>query len=679
MPARLLRLEERIVLDAAAPDPPGPHAPVPDPVAPTPAQALLHALADLAAPVIAPHHAHEHAAGAGDGQADAVHSPPENPLAAVLSPDTNAGDAPQRILVVSSSLAQAETLAEAAANHVTTLVFNAQELTLAELFRQIHDAADGRPVESIALATHGIAGGGFELVNGAGIDLASLANTELRQFWQQLGELVGPNGRIDLLACDAGRGPEGEALVAALEQISGVNVAASVDGTGNESLGADWLLETDGVAAGALYFDHQRLAGFDEVLALPDVNDSDPSPSATGGAGPVLVDPAINVDDGGAGPLLGAAVRIRNGFVPGEDRLSFDEDLAWSNYGISGEYHADTGELILIGPASGEAFQQVLRTVAYENISDTPHTTPREIFFVIGDDFGAVRYCQETGHYYRAVSGNWGWAGAAAAAEGQSIGGLNGYLATIMSAQENAVVAPLVGLLPAFPVQAGWLGASGTIADGIWEWSVGPEAGTHFWESGPVAGAYANWAAGNPDVAADSFLTIVPGGQWDDSMAGPITGLIAEFGGLPTDTEGVLTASVTVDVVVPNHAPVLDNSGLMSLSSINEDDHGSPGNTVASIISSAGGDRITDYNADPEGIAIIGLDDAHGTWQFSIDGGNTWSDAGSISPASALGVPAVGPTPAWPVATRRSASRRNRPRYTSTASTMRRCSTMRAS
>ena len=48
----------------------------------------------------------------------------------------------------------------------------------------------------------------------------------------------------------------------------------------------------------------------------------------------------------------------------------------------------------------------------------------------------------------------------------------------------------------------------------------------------------------------------------------------------------------------------------------------SPGNSVASLVSQLG---LADADGDPLGVAITSVDDNHGTWQFSTDGGANWS------------------------------------------------------
>ena len=75
----------------------------------------------------------------------------------------------------------------------------------------------------------------------------------------------------------------------------------------------------------------------------------------------------------------------------------------------------------------------------------------------------------------------------------------------------------------------------------------------------------------------------------------------------------------------------------MSLTTITEDDTNNAGQTVASIISSAGGDRITDVDSGSlEGIALTATNDGNGHWEYSIDGGTNWTDVGVVSDASAL-------------------------------------------
>ncbi len=105
-----------------------------------------------------------------------------------------------------------------------------------------------------------------------------------------------------------------------------------------------------------------------------------------------------------------------------------------------------------------------------------------------------------------------------------------------------------------------------------------------------------------------------------------------------TGSGGALSANlgaVQIDITSVNDAPVLDNSSFMSLTTITEDNTNNSGNTVASIIASAGGDRIIDADAGAvEGIAITSISGTNGTWQYNT--GSGWTDVDTVSTASAL-------------------------------------------
>ena len=83
--------------------------------------------------------------------------------------------------------------------------------------------------------------------------------------------------------------------------------------------------------------------------------------------------------------------------------------------------------------------------------------------------------------------------------------------------------------------------------------------------------------------------------------------------------------------------PVLDDSGDMALTTILENHTNNPGDLIANVIASAGGDRITHQDSGAvEGIAVILVDDTFGTWQYSTDGGSVWIDFGNVSDLNAV-------------------------------------------
>ncbi|MEZ6135354.1 MAG: LamG-like jellyroll fold domain-containing protein [Pirellulaceae bacterium] len=93
---------------------------------------------------------------------------------------------------------------------------------------------------------------------------------------------------------------------------------------------------------------------------------------------------------------------------------------------------------------------------------------------------------------------------------------------------------------------------------------------------------------------------------------------------------------VTINSAAINDAPVLDNTGNMTLASVAQNSSGNGGSTVANILDSTGVSRVVDVDSGASrGIAVYATDTANGTWQYSIDGGNNWLDFGSPTLSSA--------------------------------------------
>ena len=174
----------------------------------------------------------------------------------------------------------------------------------------------------------------------------------------------------------------------------------------------------------------------------------------------------------------------------------------------------------------------------------------------------------ENGHYYEFVSTSGiTWDQAKIAAEAKTLYGLNGYLVTITSATENALMVSMAG-------GNGWIGASDATSEGIWKWVTGPEAGTQFWTGDTSAGTsvtsnsgsvyngqYANWASGEPNNSGDEdvahfYYSDTNAGEWNDftsTNTSSITGYIVEYGGL----SGTLTAAnLTITVASVNDLPI---------------------------------------------------------------------------------------------------------------------------
>ena len=97
------------------------------------------------------------------------------------------------------------------------------------------------------------------------------------------------------------------------------------------------------------------------------------------------------------------------------------------------------------------------------------------------------------------------------------------------------------------------------------------------------------------------------------------------------------TAVTAITINGVNDAPLLDTLGVMTLTTINEDDIANQGDLISDIIQSAGGDRITDFDTGAEeGFAIVGRNFGNGEWEYSTNGGTSWVTVSSVSETNAL-------------------------------------------
>ena len=266
-----------------------------------------------------------------------------------------------------------------------------------------------------------------------------------------------------------------------------------------------------------------------------------------------------------------AKVQINN--LKSGDTLTFADTAA-----IKGSYNSATGVLTLTGQANSADYETALRSVSFSSSgaagSSAIDTTDREFSFTIGS---AIPFDVEVGgkfetHYYEFVTAKGiTWDAAKAAAEARTLYGMQGYLATITSKEENTyVTSKLAG--------QGWFGASDAESEGIWKWVTGPEAGQQFWldktnagtssetfQGSPVNGMYSNWSSGEPNNAdgsrgGEDVAHFYIDGTWNDYAAtntGSISGYIVEYGGFQNETNPTITGTATMHV---NDAPVVENA-----------------------------------------------------------------------------------------------------------------------
>lgn len=106
---------------------------------------------------------------------------------------------------------------------------------------------------------------------------------------------------------------------------------------------------------------------------------------------------------------------------------------------------------------------------------------------------------------------------------------------------------------------------------------------------------------------------------------------------------GESTATVTIEVHGVNDAPVLNDTTAVRLEAIDANDIYNQGVDIETFAL----DRIDEIDeSDSIGIAVIGFARAttHGDWQFSTDGGESWTTIDSLNEGSALHLVADGQT-----------------------------------
>ncbi|RYY98333.1 MAG: hypothetical protein EOO24_18640, partial [Comamonadaceae bacterium] len=196
---------------------------------------------------------------------------------------------------------------------------------------------------------------------------------------------------------------------------------------------------------------------------------------------------------------------------------------------------------------------------------------------------------------------------------------------------------------------AGATDADGTAVAGIAVTGLASSRGS--WQYSTDGGA--TWAAVGAVSDASALLLrsadrvrFLPDGQnadtasltyraWDRSdeggsrLAGSKAG-VAGNGGTTAYSAGTQTASIAVSAV--NDAPVL-TPGAPALATLDEDVASPAGTVIGTLL----GGTVADVDAgSTSGVAITGLASGNGTWEYSTNGGTSWTAVGAVSTGGAL-------------------------------------------
>lgn len=266
-------------------------------------------------------------------------------------------------------------------------------------------------------------------------------------------------------------------------------------------------------------------------------------------------------------------IQISSGYVFGQDLLT----LTGSHPNIVFNWNATTAILKLSGVATQPTYVELIaaiKDIEFSSSATNPWGTRNFSISV-----GQANYLPSNGHYYLYIP-NLGikWSDAKIAAQNTTYYGLQGYLATITSAEEAQIAGEQT-------TGAGWIGGSDEATEGTWKWMTGPEAGLTFWQ-GNFTGFttnYAFWNTGEPNNQGNENYAHItaPGvgilGSWNDlsdtgAMSGDYQpkGYIVEYGGMPGDPilQISTSTSLTIASLTSNSGAIRCGSGTLTLQAV---------------------------------------------------------------------------------------------------------------
>ncbi|MEO8401515.1 MAG: DUF4347 domain-containing protein, partial [Gammaproteobacteria bacterium] len=317
------------------------------------------------------------------------------------------------------------------------------------------------------------------------------------------------------------------------------------------------------------------------------------------------IDTALTITDLGSATLTSAKVSITN-FVLGQDVLSFTNNGTTMG-NIAATYNSTTGILSLSssgGTATLAQWQAALRAVKYSNLSDAPDATSRSVNFQVNDSAGAPSNVLTATLGITTVND-------APVGTSQSFS-MPRSSVHVFTEADFGFTDPLDNSANhLLAVQITTLPASGTLTNN----------GVTVTLNSFVSVA---------DINAGKLIYTAP----SSNATRTILFKVQDDGGTANSGVNLDATANTLTFVVSgnNTAPTL-TALTPTLTSITENDINNLGQAVSSFLGT-----VTDPNAGAlKGIAITSLGTAtNGTWQYSIDAGQTWTAFPTISASTSL-------------------------------------------
>ncbi len=283
----------------------------------------------------------------------------------------------------------------------------------------------------------------------------------------------------------------------------------------------------------------------------PVMNGNDASPNYyTETNVPVALFPDFTITNTDGSNIKGLVIAFTGGYHSDQDTLVFS-----SQNGITGTFYKSEGALVLAGDASPANYQTAVRSITYiNNLSQNlVNYEQRTMTIALANS----DYLESTGHFYEFVAASLTWNEAKTAASAKTYYGLQGYLATVTSAEENTFIMNKISTSG-----QPWLGGSDNATEGTWLWVTGPESGSSF--------SYSNWkSTGEPNNGGttgtdEDYLEIYSSdktepGTWNDGSSTYTSGYVIEYGGMTGDPVLNMATTTTLNIVKPQ-PPVIEGN-----------------------------------------------------------------------------------------------------------------------
>ncbi|WP_277202722.1 DUF4347 domain-containing protein [Victivallis vadensis] len=189
----------------------------------------------------------------------------------------------RELVIIGSEVKDADKIAAEFGDNTDVLYLDGDRSALDQINEFLDNADD--QYDAIRIFSHGNAG--YLYLNGEVIDSDYVA--ENRDAFAAIGEHITENGDLLLYSCNLAENDAGKALVYQLADITGADVAASVDSTG---IGGDWDLE---YTAGPIESVNISVGDYGHSLVAVS-NQTELQTALTGGAGSITIANDFDID-----------------------------------------------------------------------------------------------------------------------------------------------------------------------------------------------------------------------------------------------------------------------------------------------------------------------------------------------------------------------------------------------